>query len=858
MNIINKLTIKHLKQNKRRTIVTIIGVIISVSMITAVATLAMSTLEMFQKSTQNYTGDWQVNYREVPAENVSIIENNRNTDHVIIEDELGFAKLSQENEKNRPYLYVTAVNQAGFEDLPLALTKGKLPQTKEEIVVSDQVKGIEVGDQITLKMGKRVSTDEYRNGEELGNTPQEPYNLKEETFVERETKTYTVTGLINTDLMKHSSASNMAYSIIGSLTGNAQFNVKVGLKKIDRSLYEDSEILSKSLGNGAVDYNHELLKFYGVTDNIDVQNMLMILVIIVGLIILIGSVVLIYNAFMISLSERSRHLGMLASIGATKRQKRNSVFYEGFIVGIIAIPLGLIAGIVGMGLSLQLINPMLKNVFESTEDIKVVISPLAIMGAVIFSSLTILISTWIPALKASRISPIDGIRQTKHFHPKNKRIRTSKLVRTLFGFEAELGLKNIKRNRQRYLATLFSMVMSIVLFLSTVTFTHLMSSSLQMTLENTKADLEVTIHNPDEVPDLEAYLKRYTEINKVDEIVEVELFTASVKLGEGQLHPKIKKHVMETTGQFEIGLNVISLDDEAMNEIYQEAAIDKTRFEDQEIGGILFDRVAFHHKKSYEELNISSLKAQDEVPIYQYDPRVEQEKLSQTIKLSQTSDYSLPYVDYTQEYPELTIVVSKQTMNEIVGRLTLEQQYQHSYRLLIQTKDAGFVEEQLNDLVIEYPDASMTMFNAQASKQRGEEVNLLVTFFVFSFIGLITLISIVSISNTLTTSIHLRKREFAMLKSVGLTPQGFSEMIRFESLFYGLKALLYGLPISFLVMYLLYQVMNGQFDSGLYIPWLSILGVVIVVFTLTSMLMFYSTKKMKMDSVVEALKNENM
>ncbi|MGY3778044.1 ABC transporter permease [Isobaculum melis] len=857
MNIVNKLTVKHLKKNKRRTLITMIGVIISVAMTTATITLAISMVEMFQKNTRNYTGDWQVAYQQVPVKNIPIIEQDHNTAHLIIENELGFAKLVNQKEQVRPYLYLTAVNQESFNDLPFTLTSGELPQTPQEMVVSDQLKGVAIGDQLTLAMGKRVSIADENNGEELANDLYEPYQEKEETFIQDEVKTYTITGFINTERISQSSAADMAYSVIGPLTENKQVNVKVELKKINRSLYQDSRLLSEAIDSSEVTYNQELLRFYGVTDNKEVQVTLLTLMVIVGLIILIGSVVLIYNAFMISLGERSRHLGMLASIGATKRQKRNSVFFEGLIVGSIAIPIGLMMGIVGIALSLQVVSPLIKNIFDSTEDIHVVLSPLALIGVVIFSSLIILLSTWMPALKASRISPIDGIRQTKYLPVKNKSVRTSKWVRKVFGFEAELGLKNIKRNRQRYLATLFSMILSIVLFLSTVTFTHVLSSSFDMSYENTKADIAVMFFNDQTTTDtIEPDIKSYEQIDRIDKVTQVDSYVVTTKLTKEALNPKISTHYSDGNGSYQVGVNLMSVDDQTMEEIYQAAHIDQAAFESQEMGGILFNRVSYHHEASYEVLNISNLKAEDEVLLYSYDQGAEQEKVSDSITLSQVSDYQLPFMSYIQEFPELTIVVSKPTMEKIRKKQEAEGMYAGFSNIYIQTEDASFVEEKINDIMLDYPDANGHVYNIKASKQKEEAIHFLIAFFIYSFIGLMTLIGLVSVFNTLTTNIQLRKQEFAMLKSVGLTPQGFNKMIRFESLFYGLKALLYGLPISFLIMYLLYQVMMPQFNGGFYIPWGSIAGVILTVFVLTSGLMYYSTKKMKMASIVEAMKNE--
>src|SRR5690625_1222945 len=163
------------------------------------------------------------------------------------------------------------------------------------------------------------------------------------------------------------------------------------------------------------------------------------------IIIIIESVSLIYNAFAISFSERSQHLGMLLSVGATKKQKRNSVFFEGMVIGLISIPLGIISGLVGIGITFYFINSLIQDSFGLTEKLTVTITPLSITVACAVSLLTIFISSYIPARRASKVSAIDAIRQTMDVKMTSKRVKTSRFVRKIFGIEAEFGLKNLKR-----------------------------------------------------------------------------------------------------------------------------------------------------------------------------------------------------------------------------------------------------------------------------------------------------------------------------------------------------------------------------------------------------------------------------
>lgn len=271
----------------------------------------------------------------------------------------------------------------------------------------------------------------------------------------------------------------------------------VVLNKVDSSIYKHAEELAKENNIESISYNNSLLRYYGVTNNDGLRNTLLSLSVIIMVVIIIGSVSLIYNAFAISVSERARHLGMLSSVGATKWQKQNSVFFEGMIIGLISIPIGIICGIAGIGITFMFINSMIQDVLGITEKLTLVVTPLSLLTACLVSILTIFISTYLPARKASKISAIDAIRQTTDVRLSGKAVKTSKFVRRLFGIEAEIGLKNLKRNKRRYQATVFSLVISIVLFLSVSAFTSNMTRSVELSQDGLNYDIQVYMGTED-------------------------------------------------------------------------------------------------------------------------------------------------------------------------------------------------------------------------------------------------------------------------------------------------------------------------------------------------------------------------
>ncbi|WP_353626019.1 ABC transporter permease [Bacillus sp. JCM 19041] len=445
MNIVNKLTVRHLKQNKKRTLVTILGTIISVAMVSAVATLGLSFMDMLQRNTIANSGEWHVAYEDVTKDQLGAIKQDDGTDDLILSKDLGFAKLEGSANESKPYLFIQEMNEIGYERFPLTLSLGRMPRAENEIVLSEEVAknaGIyyEIGDTITLPIGDRVTEEEgYEDYDYLSQHNflvwTSDGELGEE-LVNEINKEYEVVGIIERPEWEPAwgpAYTALAYVDEETMTTEDHVNGLVVLNDIGRSLYEDADALAEELGVNSISFNDELLRYYGLTTNDSMQATLYGLLSIIIAVIVVGSVALIFNAFAISVSERSRHLGMLSSVGATKRQKRNSVFFEGFIIGLISIPLGLIAGVVGIGITFFFINNTFIEATGAKEGLELIVTPTSLLIAAAISAVTIFISTYIPAIRASRITAIDAIRQTQDVKLTGKAVKHLSLLQSFLG-----------------------------------------------------------------------------------------------------------------------------------------------------------------------------------------------------------------------------------------------------------------------------------------------------------------------------------------------------------------------------------------------------------------------------------------
>jgi putative ABC transport system permease protein len=862
MNIINKVTIRHLKENKRRSLVTIIGVIISVAMITAVATLGVSFLDLMIRQDIAKNGEWHVQYKDVTLDQLKAIEKDSDTKTIVLSN-TGYAALEESHNEYKPYLFFQNFNKTGLEQFPIKVSTGRLPQQENEVAISESIRSnakvdYKVGDKLTVDIGQRwqkVSGKPLTQNDSLQRDQDELYEELKLT----ETKDVTIVGTIERPSWEPAWAPG--YTVIGyvdetSFSKNQSIDAYVVLTKVKGSLFDHAKNLAKKQGIQKVNFNSELLRYYGVTDNDSLRMTLLSLSSIIMGVIIIGSVALIYNAFGISVSERARHLGMLSSVGATKKQKRNSVFFEGAVIGAISIPIGILAGLGGIGVTFVFINTFIQDALNVSEKLELVVTPASILIACGISILTIFISTYIPAQKASKISAIDAIRQTQDIKLSGKNVKTSKLVRKIFGLEAEIGLKNVKRNRKRYLATVFSLVISIVLFLSVSYFTDNLKKSVEMSRGEVQYDIQIT---SSELGKEE--LAQFTKLDYVTKSTIMEETQIEALIKTEDLPALLKKQIQENKaaledGKFPYYVVINGLDQESFNEYAESIDVNPADFTQQDTPtAIMINQISYQDPETGKFIETKAI----------------QSKVGSKIDLLAMSDGngeeeqpkrefvgSVAIGALTAKVPMGVHTTSLGGVNLIVPETTIEQlgidpELVNPY-VYLNSSDPMATQEAIEDM----DDSSIHVYNVFQRRQQDGQMIMLLSVFTYGFITLISLISIANIFNTISTSISLRKREFAMLRSVGMTPKGFNKMINYESIFYGVKALSYGLPLSMLVMFGIHRSLGHTFEYGFSLPWMSILFVIVVIFLIVGSAMLYSISKIRKENIIDGLKQENI
>jgi putative ABC transport system permease protein len=694
----------------------------------------------------------------------------------------------------------------------------------------------------------------------------EPVSL--EKLITQNTRTFTVVGICNRLSFELEQYNAAGYTVIttfnqDNINNTDQFNAYIKTKK-PKGIYKIIERYANNQNeNSGYSLNYELLRTLGASDEDSFNKVFYSLGSILIALIMVGSISLIYNSFAISVSERKKQFGLLSSTGATARQRKNSVLFEAFVIASIGIPIGILSGIAGIGTTLYLLKDIMTSFINSEVPLELTlsVSVSAVVIAVIVALATILLSAYIPAKRSKKISPMDAIRQSSDIKLTAKQVKTSKLSRKLFGLEGDLALKNLKRNRRRYRSTVISLFISVVLFISASSFAMYLKNGVTNVYENTEYDLSVyaDLNNYDENA-LKNIYHQILDLNGITQGSFVMNTNGTVKLKKEQVKDEYFKQITEQAAAgsddtVNVGMIIYSIDHDNFKAYIQNLGLDENEIGPEQAAGIIIDRQHYYNPKEERYSNTSILKNESLQSLdltWQTEDGTEKEMKITATAYADTAPFGI--ADFAYGNYMMLIIDEEQRAN---GFATLSDGW-NSSDMYFSAKDPMKSEKDIQSILLQAGMPISNLYNEAEALQDNRNIITIISVFAYGFITLISLITIANVFNTISTNVNLRRREFAMLKSVGMTNRGFNKMLNYECIFYGLKALLYGLPVSIGVTYLIYLSVENGVDLAFYVPIQSILISIFSVFLVVFISMMYSMRKIRRENVLDALKNENL
>ncbi|MBP3461874.1 MAG: ABC transporter permease [Bacilli bacterium] len=805
MNILKKFTFKNVKLNKKRSIVTIIGIVLSTALICTVAGMFSS----FQKTMVNAIikdeGDYHAVFKNVQKEDIKYIKENRNIQKYYLEEYLGFVKYNNIKYSNEEYFNLKAYDKDYLKEV--TLESGRLPKNSNEVVIAKAI-----NEEAKYKLGDKISFDIYYGEDGVDYFYDEDGNID---LKYKNNKEYEVVGIINSE---YRYGDYIGITLLDNISSN--IDIKVKYKNI-RNTYKITKEIKKDY---EVEYNSELLRWSLVASTDDMRKTLLSLLSIVIGIIVISSIFVIRNSFAISTTEKMKQFGMLSSIGATKKQIRKSVIYEGFILGIIGIPLGILLGIIVVYILIIFSNFMLVDMLNEIEFVFNI--PIeAILISIILGGVTIFLSSISSAYKASKVSPIEAIRSNNDIKIKGKKLKTPKIINKLFGIGGEIAYKNLKRNKKKYRTTVISLVVSITIFIALSTFIHYGFNVSNMYYKNLPYNVYVS-----DTSDVENTIKNYNKVLKLKNIDSYSI--KRVTELETDRRYLIDNNIMYGDEK-EITISLLSIGEVNYKEYVKSLHLDYEKVKDKII---YVENTSYMYDK--EIVKTFNFKEKDKIKGIVNG----KEKELEIAKITKKGDFGID----NYAYGIGAFIIS----DYLIEKLGVN----YVNNLEIDSPDSYKLEEDIKNLKID----TIEVENIDLYQKQMNNMVIWISVFLYGFIIVITLIGVTNIFNTITTNMNLRSKEFAMLKSVGMTKKEFNRMIRLESIFYGLKSLIIGCILGTIFSYLIYKGLSNSIDFGFQIPIKAIIISIIFILIVVGMIMKYSLNKINKQNIIETIRKDNI
>ena len=859
MNLYTSLTLRYLKQNKRRTLVTIIGIILATALICGIGNIYTSFMDYQMRYKIQSSGSFYATFTDIDKEKADIITKSSGVSEYGYKKNLGSVILDK---KNSTSLDINVFDKNTINSFQITLKKGSYPKNESELIVTQDLLNKwnkKIGDKITLNLGELIYDDmgmisKLKNSQKttfkiVGTLDKAPYN----------SKLFAITGFD-----------------INTVNKNEKFDVSICTKN-PKDIYKTAISIGENIGlvqkddpqdesynyddqtymyYKDIEFNEGLLRLLGASSYDNINITLILIVGLVASLVIIATIATIYNSFSIAISERKKQFGILNSIGATKSQIMKLVFLEGFLVSIVGIPIGLLSGTVAIDIVFKVIKTFFKTSMFGELGLRVVFSPIVLIISTLVILLTIFISAIIPAINAAKISPLEAIKNSSNL--KVGKIKSSKLVKKIFKTEGELAYKNLRRNKGKFRITLFSLVISIVIFISFNGFVDMFIEANQINYGSITNDLTLYENNLLTKEEVQKTIDELKKINGLKDVAIDKGYNLNVHVDEKNINKDLRESLKQS--------DYVDMDNSTYNFInsrlyipgyfsisnikLSEGKFDRKTAKAE--NGVILVRYSYQESLAKKgKVVLSNYKVGDTLncTITSYDSDGKESAKEVKLKILAITDEILTG---NNQYPETSFGVV--AYDDLIPSLGITDDKSSSIYYVATNREKS-TRDEVKKVAEEN---NLSVIDSIDEAQKLEQTMNVMKIFVYGFIVVISLVSVTNIINTISTNINLRKREFAVIKSIGVTPQGFKKMIYMESILYGILSLLYGIPIGICMNVLMNKILEGVITVQTLIPYKAILICVVAIFIITFIASYIPLKKMSKENIIDNIRQESI
>lgn len=859
MNLYTSLTLRYLKQNKRRTLVTIIGIILATALICGIGNICTSFMDYQMRDEIQSSGSFYATFTDIDKEKASVITKSSGVSEYGYKKNLGSVIWDK---KNSTSLDINVFDKNTINSFQITLKKGSYPKNESELIVTQDLLNKwnkKIGDKITLNLGELIYDDmgmisKLKNPQKttfkiVGTLDKAPYN----------SKLFAIAGFD-----------------INTVNKNEKFDVSICTKN-PKDIYKTAISIGKNIGLAQkdnpqdesynydeqanlyfkdIEYNEGLLRLLGASSYSNINITLLLIVGLVASLVIIATIATIYNSFSIAISERKKQFGILNSIGATKSQIMKLVFLEGFLVSIVGIPIGLLSGTIAIDIVFKVIKTFFKTSMFGELGLRVVFSPIVLIISTLVILLTIFISAIIPAINAAKISPLEAIKNSSNL--KVGKIKSSKLIKKIFKTEGELAYKNLRRNKGKFRITLFSLVISIVIFISFNGFVDMFIEANQINYGSITNDLTLYENNLLTKEEVQKTIDELKKINGLKDVAIDKGYNLNVHVDEKNINKDLRESLKQS--------RYVDMDNSNYNFInsrlyipgyfsisnikLSEGKFDRKTAKAE--NGVILVRYSYQESLAKKgKVVLSNYKVGDTLncTITSYDSDGKESAKEVKLKILAITDEILTG---NNQYPETSFGVV--AYDDLIPSLGITDDKSSSIYYVATNREKS-TRDEVKKVAEEN---NLSVIDSIDEAQKLEQTMNVMKIFVYGFIVVISLVSVTNIINTISTNINLRKREFAVIKSIGVTPQGFKKMIYMESILYGILSLLYGIPIGICMNVLMNKILEGMITVQTLIPYKAILICVVAIFVITFIASYIPLKKMSKENIIDNIRQESI
>lgn len=979
MNATTSFTVKSLRANKVRTLVTIAGVALAAALLTAVLTTYVSLNDYLYRSEAHLAGTWmacvEADGSSALDEKIVDAQADPQVAGTAIMRDVGFAKLTADQQNTQgTYLAIRSIEGDVGDICGIEPSEGRLPENDHEIMLFstwNDYGGVSLGDAVTFDVGQRVarlapgeegfmsagtmtaSWGVQGEAHESEITDGAPLNssmgvleadidggIFNEEIANTEERTYTVVGFYDRPGYALSTAAGMVGVTAGGAAPDAFTDVFFTLNDVANT-QQVEEAAEALFPDEHVVLHTAMLRYMGVSSDSSIWATFYGLVVVLAAVIVVACVSLIFNAFNISVAERIKQFGLLSSVGASRRQLRRAVVLEGAIVAVIGIPCGLLIGLAGCAATFAALGPAISQLAGSGEvAFRVAVNGWVLAAASVLTFVTVLVSVWIPAKRASRTNIIDSLRAASGSRVSKrgaaraaKCTGASSLWKTrgaagrVLGVGGMLARINRKRGTGKGRAASVSLALAIVLLMTAGslnvflgTLTDVVTGGGEMAGEvGVMAQLDVETPQPAAPTTPEAVATANSE-----------LFARQAEVFAGAFHDLSRVAGAQPVGwKMETGLyamlpeamagealvdqengmggkmadgrvgtvgSVAYLDDAAFDDYAKSLGLDPADFRDpahlraialaqgygnngsvyqllnvlREPGTLEALTAVTYHGEPAAGIGVGATSGEGNAEAFAFQPYLEGDDDGVEwfpLEEAEAQTVSVEVVALAEEAPAIASARGEGLQLIVPESMAAYQGFGSTSPIFYSYFDSadgdhGALAEELATAGSAYfHDKSpyglaFYSFNDYIEQRDSNQmIATVVNVFCLLFAVILALIAMANVFNTVTNSLILRRREFAVMKSVGLSNRQFRAMVAEECVAWCIRGLVPGVLLSLLVSFLLWQVISGSMTGLPFtLPWNYVALAAAMTVVAVGVSVAYGMHRCRADNVVEALR----